>query len=383
VISRLPRPSLRLRLTLLTAVLVVGTGTLLLVLAALLVSPAIRDDGGVAPGTTITLEDVHGTRRLVDFAAWQAARARAVEIDLLVKGLLALGAIALVGVGGSYLLTKRALRPLHEVTQAARRLSTATLDQRIAHDGPDDEVAELAETFDAMLARLAAAFASQQRFVANASHELRTPLAVMRTEVDVTLGDPEVSVEELKRMGVVVRESSARANQLIDSLLILARTQAAATGPNGTPARVDLAEAARSALVANAVDLRSADLTVRADLSPAIATGDPSLLERLVGNLVENAVRHNIPGGNIAVRTACAPGSVTVVVANTGRLIGPEEVPGLFEPFRRGGTERTGSMGAGLGLSIVHAVVDAHGGTVQAQPLAGGGLEIVVSLPAR
>jgi signal transduction histidine kinase len=233
-----------------------------------------------------------------------------------------------------------------------------------------------------MLDRLGAAFGSQKRFVANASHELRTPLAVMRTEIDVTLADPDASREELRRMGVVVRNASTRANELIEALLLLARTEAQAGRRLNKQVPVDLAMGVPTTLDAVAAEVARLGLAVSTDFSPAMVIGDPSLLERLAGNLVENAVRYNVHHGRLAVRTGSDGACAYLVVANTGPELDPAEVPGLFEPFRRGGIERTGTRGAGLGLSIVRAVVDAHGGTVRAQAMQGGGLEVTVALPA-
>jgi signal transduction histidine kinase len=376
-----PRPTLRLRLTLLNGMLLIGSGLLLLLLVWLIAIPDVRVTDRVAPGSTITIEDAQGRRRTVDFTEYQANRAKLLERQLLVKGSVALLVVGSVALLGGYLVSRRALRPLHQVTATARRLSTDTLDQRIAHRGPDDEVKELADTFDAMLDRLSAAFGSQQRFVANASHELRTPLAVMRTEIDVTLADPDASVAELRRMATVVRGASDRANDLIEALLLLARTEVQARRL-ATQMPVDLAVAVRSTLAAVGADLDRLQLTVQGDFSPALVVGDPNLLERLAGNLVENAVRYNARGGHLSVRTGTDGDDVYLVVANTGPEVAAADVPGLFEPFRRGGRERTGSRGSGLGLSIVGAVVKAHGGTVAAVPLDGGGLEVTVLLPA-
>jgi signal transduction histidine kinase len=242
-------------------------------------------------------------------------------------------------------------------------------------------VKELADTFDDMLDRLSAAFGSQRRFVANASHELRTPLSVMRTEIDVTLADPDASVAELRRMGTVVRAASDRANDLIEALLLLAGTEAQAAGRLNRQIPVDLAVGVRSTLAAVGPDSERLQLTVHTDLRPALVLGDPNLLERLAGNLVENAVRYNVRGGQVTVRTGTDGENVYLAVANTGPEVSTTEVPGLFEPFRRGGRGRTGTRGAGLGLSIVGAVANAHGGTVGAVPQEGGGLEVTVVLP--
>jgi len=270
---------------------------------------------------------------------------------------------------------------LHAVTQTAQRLGEETLDQRIRYSGADDEVAELARTFDAMLDRLAGAFESQKRFVANASHELRTPLAVMRTEIDVTLSDDEADVTEYRRMAKVVRNASERANGLVDALLVLARSEAQSGRRLVRKVPADLATSVLNALSAVKAEAERLKLEVTTDLRPAPVVGDPSLLDRLAGNLIENAIRYNHLLGKLWLRTEMADGQARLVVGNTGYEVEPGDVPGLFEPFRRGGWERTGSRGSGLGLSIVRAVCDAHGGTVSAVAQEGGGLEVTVSLP--
>jgi signal transduction histidine kinase len=228
------RPTLRLRLTLLNGVLLVGAGAILVLLAWLLVRDALRPTDELLPGTTVVLAD----GRSLDAAEWQRQLVDAASGELLVKGLVALLAISVVGVAGAYAVAGRALRPLHQVTATARRLGETTMDQRIGYSGADDEVAELAKTFDAMLDRIAAAFEAQKRFVANASHELRTPLAVMRTEIDVTLSDDEADAAEYRRMATVVRDASERANGLVDALLVLARSEAQAVPAARPPHRV-------------------------------------------------------------------------------------------------------------------------------------------------
>jgi signal transduction histidine kinase len=369
-------------LTLLNGLLLVGAGLLLLLLSWLVVASAMNDGDGVAPGTKLTLRSAEGERKVVDYQEWQDGQTSDVQGELLLKGMLALVLIGGAGTVGGYLLTGRALRPLHQVTRAARRLSTDTLDQRIAHPGPDDEVKELADTFDAMLDRLAAAFGSQRRFVANASHELRTPLAVMRTEIDVTLADPHASDGELRRMGAVVRAASTRANELIEALLLLARTEAQAGRRLSRKLVVDLGVGVPATLSAVRGEIERLRLRVETEFGPAAVVGDPSLLERLAGNLIENAVRYNHTSGSMTIRTGTNEHGVFLTVTNTGPVVEPSEVPGLFEPFRRGGAERTGTRGAGLGLSIVRAVADAHGGTVRAVPAATGGLTVTILLPA-
>jgi signal transduction histidine kinase len=371
------RPTLRLRLTLLNGILLVGAGAVLILLAWLLVGDSLHPADELAAGTFVTLANGQQMAAL----EWQQGVVDAASRELLVKGLAALAAIGVIGIAGAYAVAGRALKPLHRVTATARRLGTETLDERIRYSGADDEVAELAATFDAMLDRLAESFESQKRFVANASHELRTPLAVMRTEIDVTLSDDEADVAEYRRMAKVVRNASERANGLVDALLVLARSEAQSGRRLVRKVPADLATSVHNALAAVRAEAERLKLDVTTDLKPAPVVGDPSLLDRLAGNLIENAIRYNHLLGKLWLRTDSVDGQARLVVGNTGYEVEPADVPGLFEPFRRGGWERTGSRGSGLGLSIVRAVCDAHGGTVSAVAQPGGGLEVTVSLP--
>jgi signal transduction histidine kinase len=274
-------------------------------------------------------------------------------------------------------LAGRSLRPLQQVTSTAQHLTGETLDQRIRYVGADDEVAELASTFDAMLDRINTTFETQKRFVANASHELRTPLAVMRTEIDVTLADPEADIAEYRRMAKVVRNGSERANALVDALLVLARSEAQAGRRLSRKMPADLATGVASALSAMRREADRISLTINTDLNPAPVVGDPGLLDRLAGNLVENL------HGSIDISTGGDEVNSWLKVGNTGFEVDPADVPGLFEPFRRGGYERTGGRGSGLGLSIVRAVAEAHGGSVSAAANGErGGLEVTVTLPS-
>jgi signal transduction histidine kinase len=299
--------------------------------------------------------------------------------QLLTQSGIALGLMALASVGLGWLVAGRVLRPLQAITATARRLEGSTLHERINLQGPEDELKELADTFDQMLARLDTAFETQRRFVANASHELRTPLAIARTEVDVALADPDAGPAELRAMAERVREASERSERLIEGLLTLARSerQLRAREP------VDLSLAAADALSVARPEAERLGLRVRSVLGGAPVAGDRALLERLVANLVENAVRHNVAGGWLEVDTGLAGGRAVARVANGGRAVPPDQVAGLFEPFRRLGGDRTGSdRGAGLGLSIVRSVAAAHGGGASARALPGGGLEVTVEVPA-
>jgi len=297
---------------------------------------------------------------------------------LMLQSLIALGVMAVVSLGLGWFVAGRALRPVQAMTVKARRLSERNLHERIGLEGPADELKELADTFDAMLARLDAAFDNQRRFVANVSHELRTPLSIMRTEIDVTLADPEASPEELRNMAEVVREASERSERLIESLLILARSD------RGLQRReaVDLSVHAARIIAQAQLEARRLGLRIEPSLAPAAILGDSALLERLIGNLVENALHYNQEHGWIAVATGSNDGHVWLRVANSGPAVPTGEVSLLFEPFRRLAAARTRSnRGTGLGLSIVRSVAEAHGGTVCARAPSGGGLEVEVRLP--
>ena len=297
---------------------------------------------------------------------------------LMVYSLAALAVVAAVSAWLGWIVAGRALRPVHAITAAARTASEENLGERIALAGPDDELKELADTFDAMLGRLDAAFASQRRFVADASHELRTPLTVMRTAIDVTLAKPGRTQAQLEAMAAEVRQAVDRAEALIEALLTLARSDRG-SGPREP---LDVAVLAEDALDAAAPAIRARPVTIEAALRPGPALGDPVLVERLVTNLVDNAVRHNVPDGWIQVATGTREGMAFIEVANGGAVIPEDAVPSLFEPFRRL-SERAGSPdGAGLGLSIVRSVVLAHHGQVTARHRAAGGLEVSVLLPA-
>jgi signal transduction histidine kinase len=297
---------------------------------------------------------------------------------LLTRSAIGLGGVALVGMGFGWLMAERALRPLTRITETTRRVADRSLHERIALTGPPDEIKELADTIDSMLERLDRAFDGQRRFVGNASHELRTPLAINRTLLEVALARPDAS-PELRQLGNTLLAVNLRHERLVEGLLTLAQSQQALT----THDPVDLAELAR--FVLDAMDASGPDASgpeVVRTLRPAPTSGDPVLLERVVHNLVQNAVAYNVPDGWVAVTTGhTGDGRVELTVTNTGPVIGGYEVPALFEPFRRL-RERVGSArGTGLGLSIVQSVAQAHGGMAAAQPRAGGGLIVRVTLP--
>ncbi|EME54003.1 sensor histidine kinase [Amycolatopsis decaplanina] len=366
--------SLRARVTLLATGLVALVSLLLLWLTWNLVGDAVSAVPQLPPGTTVRVDGVDVDASAVTEHLRVYARNR-----VLLFGAVAFCFVVLAAGILAWTFTARVLQPLREITGTARRLSIESMGERIGEVRTKDELAELAETFDDMLDRLQAAFDAQRHFVANASHELRTPLAVIRTELDVTLADEHADEAELRRMAGVVRDATERAERLVGSLLLLARTDGA-----GLVARepVDLAVIVATAW--RAVRAEAERRGIRTEFAtPGAATfGDPALLERIAGNLLENAVRHNVEGGWLDVVTQAGPQWSVLRVRSSGGLLDPAAVPELFEPFRRAGVARTARTGAGLGLSIVRAAVQAHGGTVSAEPVVGGGLSVTVHLPA-
>ena len=372
------RQSLRLRLTLLSTALLALFGALLLALSYLVVGRVVAALPQFPPGTFVEVDG-----QLVDASAAAAAIAGQGRQTVLVVGLIAFPIQVLAGAMLSWLLIGRTLRPLFTLTRTARVLSESSLDRRIRLPGPRDEVADLSDTFDEMLDRLQAAFDAERRFVANASHELRTPLSVIRTEVEVTLADPAADTAQLREMGAVVLEATEGANRLLTSLLVLARTQARGVSELQ---EVDLADLVAPTLQVNEAAIAERDLSVTVSAGPAPVSGDPALLGRLIGNLVENAVRHNVSGGWMTVTTGRADedgrGDSILEIASSGPVIDAATVSELFEPFRQGQRPRTGQRGTGLGLSIVRAVVAAHHGMVDAAPVPDGGLRVRVRLPS-
>jgi signal transduction histidine kinase len=373
--GRLPRRTIRLRLTLLYGVLFLVSGAALLALTYLLVATnlpvQLRVSGSAAPGQLPPSP----------FAVQvQAGQQRSVALeDLLVQSGIALAVMTVLSIGLGWVVAGRVLRPLRTITAAAQHTSASNLHERLAMTGPDYELKELADTFDAFLARLEGAFDAQRQFVANASHELRTPLARQRTLIEVALADPQRSTASLQAACGRALAASEQQERLIDALLTLAHTQ------RGLRARVpiDVGAITRDVLEARQDEASRGGLTVRADLGAAPSAGDPRLAERLAANLVGNAIRHNTPGGWVSASTGLRAGRAVLTVANSGPVIPPAQVGRLFEPFQRLGGDRVGSEGgSGLGLSIVKAVAAAHDAWVHARALPGGGLEVGVHFPA-
>jgi len=305
----------------------------------------------------------------------EAQRADTLHTFLLAAG-IALACMTLVSAGLGWLVAGRALRPLRVMTATAQRISGQNLHQRLALPGPRDELKQLADTIDGLLARLEAAFSAQRQFIANASHELRTPLTLERTMVEVALADPEAPAELLRATCQRVLAAGEQQERIIDSLLTLAR------GQRGLDQRdtFDLGALAREVLAEREPEARRLGLRVTATLGQAPASGDPRLAERLVANLVGNGIGHNQAGGWLTVHTGLRAGHAVLLVANSGPVIDPAEIGRLLRPFERMGTDRTGQR-AGLGLAIVAAVAEAHAATVTVRAPAAGGLEVEIGFP--
>ncbi len=428
---RRPRQTVRLRLTLLYGGLFLVSGAGLLAITYLLVArqsgddflfvrgavkgitapnihtvgPMLFTDGSgikingltyrlAAPGNSVnpsTLRQLQAQARQLQAQAdqlqtqarqlrAQATRQHAAELhQLLVVSGIALAIMAVAAIGLGWLVAGRVLHPLRTITAAVREISASNLHARLALAGPDDELKELGETFDGLLGRLEAAFEAQRRFVANASHELRTPLARQRTLVEVALGDPEATLDSMRASYARVLAAAEQQERLIEALLTLARSE------RGLERRepVDLAAVTDEVLLTRRLEMERRGLHVEVALDHAPTAGDHRLVERLVANLVDNAVGHNVAAGRVTISTGTTAGQAILSVANSGPVIPPAAVDRLFQPFQRLGAERTGRQdGLGLGLSIVQAIAAAHGATLSAQARPDGGLAVEVRFPA-
>jgi signal transduction histidine kinase len=364
-----PGSSVRVRLTLFYAALFLICGAALLALTYALV--AHRYHGGLftttrhnalarVPGRPITLKAVSSVGL----------------VGLIVESSIALAIMSVVCLWLGWLVAGRVLRPLRTITDAVQAMSASDLHLRLALGGPDDELRQLGTTFNELLERLEAAFESQRRFIAHASHELRTPLTLQRALVQVALTNPDADNASLREMGEEVLAAGDRQERLIDALLTLARSQA---GPD----RHEPVEL--SALTQDVLDELDHDqIAVEARLEPATANGDPDLLERLISNVLSNAIRHNHRGGRVAVATGTAVGSAVLTVTNTGPIITTDQISRLFAPFQRlerpGADSKEGSLG--LGLTIIDAIAAAHHAELTVRPSQDGGLHVEIRFPA-
>ena len=328
---------------------------------------------------------------VVELVQVAQAQTGSVLHQFLIQSAIALGIMAALSIALGWIAAGRILRPVRTIIKATRQISASSLHERLSLSGPDDEIKELGETIDALLARLEATFQAQRQFIANASHELRSPLARQRVLSQVALADPEATVESLRQAHERVIASGDQQNRLIEALLSLARGQAGFS----TRTPLDLAELVDTALSSRSEEAGRLGLIVKSDLDPASLDGNAQLAERLVANLLDNALRHNVPGGQVEVSTGTEQGRVVLTVVNTGPLIPSADAARLTRPFERLGASRVkhprahaesghGSPdGLGLGLAIVQAAANAHDATLELRPRLGGGLIARVRFPAR
>jgi len=383
----LPRRTVRLRLTALYGALFLLSG------AGLLAITNVLTRGWPWPSVfevTVGTGHVGRARQLPLSAAQQnaahhqlnvlAAHQRAAELNQLLAGsVIALGVMAVVSVVLGWIVAGRVLRPLREMTAATRRISEDNLAERLAVPGPGDELKDLGDTIDGLLGRLEGAFIAQRRFVANASHELRTPLAMMRTSLDVTAAKPGPIPAEVTVLAGKLREGLDQADRLLERLLVLARAQHGATGDQET---ISLGEVLAGVIEARSDAIASKGVRVEQVGGGAWVDGDATLLAQMAGNVIDNAIGHNEPGGWIRAETGASEGTARLMVENGGPVLDQDSVNGLAQPFRRLGADRTGAAnGTGLGLSIVEAVASAHGGTLRLHARPQGGLRVVIELP--
>jgi signal transduction histidine kinase len=381
---RLPRRTARLRLTILYGGVCLVFGAILLAVTYLLTWGTVIPAGTVLatpqPAAATSQSPAGPSAQQANQAQPQNGTEQ-ITVDrqlLLTRSGIALGIVSAAAVGAGWLLAGRVLRPLSTITAAARRISASSLHERLALPGPDDELKELGDTLDGLFARLEASFDAQRRFAANASHELRTPLTRERALLEVTRADPASTAGTWQAVSGDLLAFNAEQERLIEALLTLASSEAGLT--QREPA--DLAAITSAALAVPRPAISTLGLHVHTDIQPAILNGDPLLIQQLVTNLFDNAIRHNIQGGDIEVATGISDGHAVLSVANSGQVIPPAEVSRLFQPFRRLGprpARRDG--GHGLGLSIVGAIATAHGATIGARALPGGGLAIGVTFP--
>jgi signal transduction histidine kinase len=295
--------------------------------------------------------------------------------QLFVDSAIAIAVMAVLSLWLGWVIAGRALRPLRTITDTAREISASNLHRRLDLEGPDDELKQLGNTVDGLLGRLESSFEAQRQFVTNASHELRTPLTLERTLLELALSDPNASIDSYRHTCEQLLAVGEQQERLIEALLTLSRSQ------RGLDSQQPVDLAAIGAAAAAAVDHDG--LVLDTTLQPAHTTGNPRLVERLVANLVSNAIHHNVDGGNVSLATNTRDGHAVLTVANTGPKIPASELERIFQPFQRLNPPRTNNgNGLGLGLSIVQAIADAHEATVTTRAPADGGLHIEISFPA-
>jgi signal transduction histidine kinase len=359
------RRTVRMRLTALYCVLFVLSAVVLLAITNGVGSSASHSTRTVTSGgQTVTVQVDTATSR-----------------QYLVGSAIALAVMLVVSVVAGWVVAGRVLRPLRMMTVTTRRISADSLHERLAIDGPGAEMKDLADTIDALLERLDGAFAAQRRFVANASHELRTPLATMRVSLDVAVAKPGPVPPETITLAGQVRTELDKADQLLEGLLMLARAQHGAL-PGRAVLPLDYVVSAALAAREDAITARNLTVQHVSGSDGIWVEGSQPLLRRLADNVIGNAVSHNRDGGWIRITTMAGNGAARLIIENGGDILDPAQVAGLARPFRRLGADRTGSNdGAGLGLSIVAAITEAHRGSLDLHARPGGGLKVTITLP--
>jgi signal transduction histidine kinase len=381
-----PRGTVRLRMTIVYGGLFLLSGAALLAIASGLVvgRSSTEETAQAAPrpvsAQTALAQAQQQIRQLQASLAQASSNRSNLSHDLLIASLIALGIMVAVSVLLGWIFAGRSLRPLRLITATARRISEDNLDERLAFDGPHDELKDLADTFDGLLERLESAFAAQRRFVANASHELRTPIATMRAALDVAMAKPGPMPPQTAVLAGRLRAELDRVDELLEGLLVLARAQHGAL-PNRDVVTINTVLA--GAVQARSAAIDAAGLSVQLDGDAMLpVAGSDVMLRRMIDNVVENAIVHNEPHGWIAAASWAGQGTCRVVVENGGRALDQNEVSQLAQPFRRLGADRVGSdRGSGLGLSIVAAIAAAHGGSLDLRARPEGGLRVVITLP--
>ncbi len=394
--ARLPAPTIRLRLTLIYGGLFLCSAAALLAITYVLVHHQYTGSFFISSGrqAVVAVQSSKGgtisvlpkgpfpvpigpkllaPNEKVALAAAQGQSDAALH-ELFVDSALALAVMAVLSLWLGWVIAGRALRPLRTITETARDISASSLHRRLALEGPDDELRQLGTTVDGLLARLETSFEAQRQFVANASHELRTPLTLERTLLELALSDPNASVDSYRHTCEQLLAVGEQQERLIEALLTLSRIQRGLDSHQP----VDLAAIASAAAAAVDHDGLAFDITIE----PAHTTGNPRLVERLVANLVGNAIHHNIDDGTVSLTTDTRDGRAVLTITNSGPKIPAGELDRLFQPFQRLDGSRTNSHGLGLGLSIVRAIADAHHATITTHAPADGGLHIEISFPA-
>ncbi|MFD5157032.1 sensor histidine kinase [Streptomyces hawaiiensis] len=381
----LRRGTARARFTALYVTLFLLSGTALLAIAAVVASGGSRSSRTAPDGGTDRPATAAQAQGRIDDLEQQLAQAHDTQSrQILIGSASALGVMAVISVGLGWFVAGRVLRPLRVMTAATRRITADSLHERLAIGGPGDEVKDLADTIDDLLGRLEGSFDAQRLFVANASHELRTPLTTMRASLDVALAKPGPVPETTATLAARMRAELDQMDRLLESFLVLARTQ---HGEFTDSTRLTLGQLTLTALTGRTKDITAKGLTVRENRidDSAWVRGSRTLLRRAVDNVVDNAITHNDPGGWIGVAVRVEgddAGAVSLVVESSGPALDQRRVADLAQPFRRLGADRTGNgQGSGLGLSIVAAITQAHHGTLDLRARPDGGLRVTITLP--